>query len=510
MTQKRPILSRLATLGQKVGFFVLVMALTLRLVLSADWASLAEEPQGSLDAVSSHLDQRIPSLMERYDIPGASIALIQKGEMAWSQAYGDADRESGRPMTTDTLYQVQSISKSVTAWGVISLVERGMIGLDDPVGKYITSWELPDADFSWDQVTVRRLLSHSAGMPVGSFESVGLEEELPSLQAALSEAAEGSPAQPTQAPGQFRYSNLGYALLELLVQDVTGRDFARYMDEEILTPLGMDDATFIWNDQVKAKLATEHRVNGNPVPAYRQAVRAHGSLYATVKDIAQFVAAAMVETEGGDEPGRGVLAPDSVAELHTPVVETTGFYALASDAAGLGHFIETLPSGRRAIFHGGQGTGSWSWYHAVLATGDGILVLTNSERSLQLIADLVDMWADRMGFSPVALSRAVQWGRVPIWILRLIAVGLAGWIGYGAITGQRSFNPLADRHRTARVVLGGLALVVLGLWWSMGQGFVSHFLPVIADWLGSALSAIAGLVLLMALFPRRQKAMHGR
>ncbi|MFP4124141.1 serine hydrolase domain-containing protein [Coleofasciculus sp.] len=281
------------------------------------------------------------------------------------------------------------------------------------------------------------------------------------------------------------------------------------MDEEILDPLGMDDATFIWSARVESKLATEHLVSGKPVPVYRQAARAHGSLYATVEDIGRFVAAG-TEGTGGDEPGRGVLASDSVAELHTPVVETTGFYALGSDTAGLGHFVETLPDGHRAVAHGGQGMGSWSWYHAVPETGDGIVVLTNSERSLQLIADVAGMWADRMGFFPVKLSRAAQWVRVPSWIVGLVAVGLAVWLGYGIITGKLTFDPLCDRDRTARAVLGGLAVAVLGLWWSMGREFVSHFLPVIADWVGSALSVFAGLVLLRALFPRTGDPAPGR
>lgn len=501
MAKKRLISLSLANLWRKSRFVILAISFILTISISTDFATHADEPQAPLDAVSSHLHERIPTLMERYDIPGASIALIQAGEMAWSQAYGYADREQGRPMTTDTLYRVQSITKSVTAWGVMKLVERGEIELDNPVGTHITRWELPDADFSWDEVTVRRLLSHSAGLPVGSFENVAPDEESPSLQEALSEAVNGLPAQPTKEPSSFRYSNLGYALLELLIEDVTGRDFAEYMDEEILDPLRMDDATLIWSDRLQSELATEHLVNGNPVPVYRQAARAHGSLYATVEDIAQFVAAGTEGTEA-EEPGRGVLAPDSVAELHTPVVETTGFYALGSDGAGLGHFVETLPSGQQAVAHGGQGAGSWSWYHAVPETGDGIVVLTNSERSLQLIADVVGVWADWMGFSHVKLSRAGQWVRVPIWIVGLVAVGLAVWLGYGGIMGKLSFDPLCDRDRMARAVLGGLAAVVLGLWWSIGREFVSHFLPVIADWFGSAMSVLAGLVLLTALFPR--------
>ncbi len=461
-------------------------------------ANSALSSDGSLPA---HLNDRVPELLNRYDVPGASIALVEDGEVTWTGAYGSADPATGRSTSEDTPFRVQSIAKSVTAWGVLNLVERDEIALDDPVGQHLSNWEPPEAEYSWGDVTVRRLLNHSAGLPAGGYEDVPLDEEPPPLREALAGNAGGPAARPTSEPGEFQYSNIGYALVEILVEDVTGREFEAYMHDEILEPLGLDGATFDATERLRSELATEHFVDGTPVPASHGPASAHGELYATAADIARFVAAG---TETSGEPiGRCVLTPESVAEIHAPAVETTGFYSLASDGAGLGHFGETLSDGTRAMMNGGQGAGSWSWFHATPETGDGIVVLTNSERSVQLIADVVAAWTDRRDLPGVSLTSARRWIRLPVWILVGVAAGLALRLGYGTIAGTRTFAPLSERDRTARVLLAGLAVVTFGLWWTIGRETVGFFLPVIAEWIGLALSAVVVLLLVTVLVPRR-------
>ena len=452
------------------------------------------------ESIPAYLERHVPDLLDRYDVPGASIALIEDGEVTWTGAFGTADFTEDRPTTETTRFRVQSITKSVTAWGVLKLVEQDEIGLDDPIGSHLTRWEPPDADYSWEDVTVRRVLSHSAGLPAGGYETVPLDEEPPPIEAALSGNAGGPAVRPTAEPGEFRYSNPGYALLELLIEDVTGRDYAAYMHEEVLRSLEMDRATFEVTEQLRSELATEHFVDGTPVPLSHGPARAHGGLYATAEDIARFVAAGTETPE--EPPGRDLLAPESIAELYTSTVETTGFYGLATDDAGLGCFVEALADGKRAVMNGGQGAGSWNWFHAIPETGDGIVILTNSERSVQLIADVVEAWIERRGFSTASLARAGRWVRLPIWILGGIAVGLALRLGYGGITGQRSFAPLSERDGTIRMVLAGLGLTTLGLWWTLGREAVAFFLPVLAEWVGLALSVVVALLLVTVLFPR--------
>ncbi|MBZ6496885.1 serine hydrolase domain-containing protein [Natrinema longum] len=176
----------------------------------------------SSDSLPATFDDRIPELLDRYDVPGACIAFVQDGEVTWTGACGEADREEGRPMTTDTVFRAASITKSVTAWGILNLVERGEIELDDPIERHVTRWELPEAEFDTEAVTVRRLLSHTSGRQMGTAdddERYAPDEDLPAPEAILDGEGWGSAARFEHPPrSAFSYSNAGFALLELLIE----------------------------------------------------------------------------------------------------------------------------------------------------------------------------------------------------------------------------------------------------------------------------------------------------
>lgn len=112
--------------------------------------------------------------------------------------------------------------------------------------------------------------------------------------------------------------------------------------------------------------------------------------------------------------GQPVFSPDSIARLYAPVAERLGIYSLVFDAYGLGHYLETLPSGSQAVAHGGQGTGWMTHFHAVPETGDGIVILTNSQRSWPLIAYVLTDWAKWSGFSTIGMSRIIL-GKNLLW-----------------------------------------------------------------------------------------------
>ena len=122
------------------------------------------ETADSLASFSKHLDEQVPRWMDHYGVPGVSMALVIDGELAWTGAYGFADLGHGQKMTVDAVCRAESISKSVTAWGVMRLVEQGLVDLDVPVQEYLGGWQLPETDYDEREVTVRRLLSASAGM----------------------------------------------------------------------------------------------------------------------------------------------------------------------------------------------------------------------------------------------------------------------------------------------------------------------------------------------------------
>ena len=126
----------------------------------------------------------IPRLLDGYGTPGASIALVEDGRLVWSAAYGSADQNGRRGMTSETVFALNDLSKPVTAWGVMHLVEEGKIGLDTPVDSYLKRWHVPASAFDAQQVTVRRLLSHTTG----------ISPSAPNPRASSLEASLGGPA----------------------------------------------------------------------------------------------------------------------------------------------------------------------------------------------------------------------------------------------------------------------------------------------------------------------------
>ena len=246
----------------------------------------------SLTSFTAYFDTHIPQMLKKYGIPGVSMAIVHQGELVWSGAYGYADIKGQRQMTVNTICRVESISKSVTAWGVMRLVEQGLVDLDAPVQQYLGDWQLPDSAFNSEGVTVRRLLSASAGMPLGTIgEAVEYipQSEMPSLPDFLT-----AEARLIQEPGTaFMYSYAGFNLLELLIEKVTGRDFSAYMEDEILIPLGMSQASFQWNTAIANSLPMGYDLHSETVQPYVYPARASGGLFANVEDITRLVSAEM-------------------------------------------------------------------------------------------------------------------------------------------------------------------------------------------------------------------------
>ncbi len=476
-------------------FFVLV-------ILVVDLYTTKKVNQlASLGEFAAHLDERITTLMYNYAIPGVTIALIKGGELVWSEAYGYADLEKERRMTTDTYCRVESISKSVTAWGVMKLVEEGKIELDHPVTHYQKNWEFPASEFSTEKITIRQLLSHQSGMPLGT---IGMRyaptEEKPSLKESLAKNAVLH-----QAPGlSFSYSNTGFDLLELVIEDVTGRDFAEYMEEEVLAPLGMHHASFTWSEAFDPMVPLGYDLQGNPMPVYVYPEKASGGLFASVADIATFVTAGMPSFS---QVGLNVIDAQYIDKLYQPMVGIPGLYGFVFDSYGLGYFLEELPAGQKAVSHGGQGAGWMTHFHAVPETGDGIVVLTNSQRSWPLIAYLLQDWAKWRGFSSVGMTKTIL-GKKMLWGLigmLLVSVILQLWrLGQGMHSNRRHFALLSQKVSPLQLAQISLFLaLVSGLWWSINQEylFVSSVFPITASWLGISVFLVALVLLLSALFP---------
>ena len=175
-----------------------------------------------------------------------------------------------------------------------------------------------------------------------------------------------------RTPGsRFAYSDGGYLILQLLIEEVSGKDFSQYMQREILTPLGMSASSFQWRPDIQSQIVTSYSETGKPFPHYLFIEKAPAGLYTTAPDLARLVAAGM-KGPNGEPPGRGVLQPASVEQMMTPAIEIRGFERLIyAQGYGLGYFIETLPDGRRLVSHMGGNLNGVTEFAAIPASGEG-------------------------------------------------------------------------------------------------------------------------------------------
>lgn len=456
---------------------------------------------GRQSEFSPYPDSRIPALMNRYDIPGASVAIIKKGRIIYTGAYGYADISGKRKMTTDTVCMMHSISKSVTAWGVMKLAERNVIELDKPIQNYIKNWEFPEGRFNSGNITVRQLLTHSSGMPLGT---LGLhyhpEEFRPSLRESLSKEAV-----PADRPGSsFAYSNVGFNLLELLIEEVTGRSFSRYMKSEVFIPLGMKHSDFTWRRDFYPTVPTGYDLHGTAVPVFVYAGKASGGLFSTVEDVALFAAASMREY---NRTGENVLKAKSIDEIHTPMVKIPGLFGTVFDFYGLGHFIEYLPNGMKAVSHGGQGLGWMTHFHFVPETGDGIVIIANSQRSWPLFAYILNDWAAWCGFSSVKMGRII-YAEITAWVIIFI-INSAGLfylmkVIHGIIRSKRRLVMFKAVSPLRRSMLAGLSISLMSvIIWSANQDylFINSILPAASGVLAYSICFLSMVFLLLSLFP---------
>lgn len=349
----------------------------------------------SVAVLEQDIAASMPDLLTRYAVPGAAVAVIHDGKVVWTRGFGLSDVAAARPMTVNTAFNAGSISKSPAAWAVMRLAEQGRIDLDAPVDTYLKRWHLPPSDFDNGQVTVRRLLSHTSGISEHDFHGWDPATPLPAITDILSGKTGTGEVRVISQPGAgFRYSGANYMILALLVEDVTSQPFATYTAETVFRPLGMTQTRYgLPGDPVA--MATGYDALGNPQPALRYNELAAAGLTTNVHDLAAFAAAALPQ-EHGPTAGRGVLKPETLAAMETAAPNSRWADAdpFGPDPQyGYGYTVRPEQfNGETGIGHGGSNRGWESLYQIIPATGDGIVIMTNSSNGSAVIADVLCLW----------------------------------------------------------------------------------------------------------------------
>lgn len=337
------------------------------------------------------LERELPQLLTKYKIPAASISIIENAQVEWIGTFENERIVDQSKIDKDTLFQVASISKSVTALGIMKLVEQGKIELDAPIDKYVTRWKIPKSIYDIKQVTVRRLLSHTSGFSNGGgYQGYSPYKSLPSIEESLN-GIEGK-AKPVELicePGtKYIYSGGGYVLLQLLIEEVTGIDFNEYMKIHVLKPAHMTDSSFQWEESMHSRTAKAYDKDLNQIPNYLYVEEAAAGLYTTIDDISQFL---ISEINSFSDNGIGnLLDMETMKQVYTPIMEISS--QLGNGKAALGHFIDEPKAGIELITNNGSNRGWRANFTINPNEKTGIAILTNGDNGNYLINEVLDIW----------------------------------------------------------------------------------------------------------------------
>lgn len=308
-------------------------------LLRDDSVSHALPAPRDLAAVTRAITDAVPPAQRDADVPGVTVGVSKDGEVAWTRGFG---------VPEDQLLQVGSISKTVAAAAVLTLADEGILDLDAPVSSYLRAWRLPAEFPDPDAVTLRRLLSHTAGIGTPGYRGRPAVRPLPTTAEALDGIRQ------SEEPGTYAYSGGGFTIAQEVVEEVTGEPFADVVQRTVLTPLRMTASGYAC-----------------PGATLRYAEAAAAGLCSTAADLARFAG------------WLGSADPRAV-RMRTPAAGTDGRYGLGTEIGDDG----------ATVGHLGVNRG----FHAELrvnpAAGVGLVVLTDGDRGGEVVAAVLRAWQD--------------------------------------------------------------------------------------------------------------------
>ncbi len=314
-------------------------------------------------------------MAEKHYAGNLSFVLIEHG-----RTVADFHLSKGKRIDSQSVFQVASLGKWITAWGIMTLVDDGKIDLDAPVSRYLSRWQLPASQFDASGVTVRRLLSHTAGLTDSlGYDGFDTAADRQTLEASLTKASDASPGKDGKAllglqPGSaWNYSGASYTLLQLLIEEVSGTGFPQFMHDRVFAPLGMNRTTFDHSEALELGLAQNFSPDGNTEPFRWYTAIAATSLFTSSEDLAKFLA------KQGPQSTNTVLTRQTMALIKEPHASDMG-----AEIWGLGTMLyASNNSGDFIIGHDGSNEPAINTSARLdPATGDGIVVLSTGNPML--------------------------------------------------------------------------------------------------------------------------------
>lgn len=357
--------------------------------------------------------QTLRDRMAADHVPGVSIAVIHNGEIEWARGFG-VTQLGGAPVTAETLFQAGSISKPVSATAALRLVQEGKLSLDSDVNQALTSWKIPpSAAAPGAVVTLRALLTHTAGLTVHGFPGYAAGAPIPTLVQILNgeKPANTDPVRLETPPGsRWKYSGGGYTVMQQLLIDVSHRRFSELLRDAVLAPIGMTRSTYEQPLPVELRsgAATPYKADGVPVEGgfHTYPEMAAAGLWTTPADLARLAIEIQRSLRG---EANHVLSAELARQM---LIAGQGRYGLGFEIGG---------SPENPYFaHGGINAGFESRFFAYQRTGDGAVVMTNAQGGQRLANAVmrsiasVYRWSD---FQPIVRTRvAVDPAVLPTYV----------------------------------------------------------------------------------------------
>ena len=432
-------------------------------LLGAAAHARASEPRAQFDSLADPLCTIGQNQLDRFFVAGAAISVIENGTAGPTCTLGVQSIQSGASVTKDTRFQVGSLSKPVAAWVFATLVADGSIAFDDDLRPHLAGYKLPPSPWEDQPLTMRQLLSHTAGLSTPGYPGFPRATPLPSLTEHLRGNANGAARLArVAAPGtDFRYSGGGYTLLQLATENLSGTSFADAALARVFDPLEMRSASYRFGSEQDITMAEPHDHRLRPLQHRHFRAEAAASLTLTASDYSRFLIANLVP--------QTTLPQPILNALHNPA---------AADAA-IGHGFFRHEKGRY-LAHNGSNFGWKAGFLIDTQDNDGIVVLTNSERGGDFVAHMICSWGSLANKSWVdedcrRRKLARQSGRKQTNNVAYAAAGLA--FVFGALVARlRSRRYRLKPSKSWQWLLGAVLGILTLLWFVIFQTSLGVYL----------------------------------
>lgn len=355
----------------KTRITIILMALT-TLLVNAQTTSEKE--------LLKTFNENTPKALQEHKVPGLAVAIIENEKVIIKKGYGYANVAKGKAVSSQTGFNIGSISKMFTAWGIMKLVEEQKLNLDSPASNYISSWKLPTSEYDAGKVTIRNLLQHTAGLSVHGYNGYETKNALTSTTKSLSGSTNPDEAvKLIMAPeSKWQYSGGGYTILQLVIEEISGGTFADFMDDNIFKPLKMKHTSFNISKRIIKNSAKAYDDSAKEIPLRQFNAQAAAGLHTTLDDLILFAKASFSKNP--------VLSEQSIALLIQPTELSKGNY-------GMGYMVMNRFGDFTLSGHGGSNEGWQSGFMLDFESKSGVIVLTNGDAGKNALFGTMQDWA---------------------------------------------------------------------------------------------------------------------